>query len=91
MKAQLFAVTILFTLALSSGAQATSVNQRVDEIDQKQRILERKLELQEEKNKDGAQVTAGKEGFSIKSNDGKFQLKLRGLIHSDGRLLCQRS
>ncbi|MBL7684661.1 MAG: porin, partial [Deltaproteobacteria bacterium] len=30
-------------------------------------------------------VTASSEGFSIKSADGNYQLKIRGYIHSDGR------
>lgn len=65
----------------SGTAQATSLS----ELDQKQKILERKWELVEEKQKETAQVTAGKEGFQIKSGDGKFWLKIRGLVQADSR------
>ena len=34
---------------------------------------------------ESAIVTAGKDGFKIQSGDGKFWLKLRGLVQADGR------
>lgn len=78
-------------LPFSSVAAPISVKDKLEKLDQKQRVLERKLELQEEKEKSGdnAKVTASKEGFAIKSGDGSFQLKLKGLIHADGRFLLQ--
>jgi phosphate-selective porin OprO and OprP len=33
-------------------------------------------------------VTAGRDGFSFRSADGAFQIKLRGLIHFDGRFFA---
>lgn len=72
---------LAFAILTSGSAQATSLK----ELDQQQKILERKWELIEEKQKDTAQVTAGKEGFQIKSGDGKFWLKIRGLVQADGR------
>lgn len=83
LKQLLVAAAALAVLPLFNAHAGDS---RVEQIDQKQRILERKWELQEEKNKDQAQVGAGKEGFYIKSADGKFNLKLRGLIQADSRL-----
>lgn len=79
---QLLVAAALAVLPLFNAYAGDS---RVEQIDQKQRILERKWELQEEKTKDQALVGAGKEGFYIKSADGKFNLKLRGLIQADSR------
>jgi phosphate-selective porin OprO/OprP len=66
-----------------------TVDERIDELDQKIRVLDRKSELDKEaaaeKAKTTATVTAGKDGFSIKSADGAFVLKLRGYTHFDGR------
>jgi phosphate-selective porin OprO and OprP len=83
-------------LGLSSPARTQStaepdsaIQRRLEEIDQKQRILERKWELAQEeaaaKAKETPVLVAGKDGFSLKSADGKFQLKLRGYMQTDGR------
>ena len=60
-----------------------------EELDQRVRILERKLELEGEKNdalaKSQGQAVASKDGFEIKSADGAFRLKLRGYLQTDGR------
>ncbi len=75
----------------SGGETATepSVDQRLDELDQQLKVLQRKeeirLEAEAEKAKATPVVTAGKDGFSLKSPDGAFQLKLRGLVQLDGR------
>lgn len=71
------------------GSVEIIIQRRLDEIDQKQRILERKWELAREeaaaKAKETPALVAGKDGFSLKSADGKFQLKWRGYAQSDGR------
>ncbi len=67
------------------SAHADSLSEKVNAIEQKQKVIERQWELQEEAQKDKATVSAGKEGFQIKSNDGKSWFKLRGLIQADGR------
>lgn len=68
---------------------ATAADPTNAELDQKIKVLERKLEVADEaaaaKAKDAVKVTAGKEGFSISSADKGFQLKLRGIIQADGR------
>ncbi len=68
-----------------------TVDEKVDDLDQKLRILERRFELQQEgaaeKAKEAPGLVSGKEGFSLKSADGQFQLRLRGLIHIDARIL----
>jgi len=61
----------------------------IEQLDQKVRILERKTELDKEaaseKAKTAASVSAGASGFSIRSADTNFVLKLRGYIQADAR------
>ena len=67
-----------------------SVDERLDEIDQKLRVLDRKVEIKDEaeteKAKTATNVTSGKDGFSFKSADGAYVLKLRGYVQFDARL-----
>ncbi|HEV2853449.1 MAG TPA: porin [Thermoanaerobaculia bacterium] len=99
------AMTFLALLALPGAARAQeepkpepapqtpqppqTVEERLDELDQKIRVLDRKNELDKEaaaeKAKTAGQAAAGKDGFSLKSADGNFVLKLRGYTHFDGR------
>jgi phosphate-selective porin OprO and OprP len=87
---------ILAALALPLAAQAQEVSndellKRFEEQDQKILVLERKLEIQDEASASSkestAVVSAGPKGFSLKSADGRNQLKLRGTLHLDGRYL----
>jgi phosphate-selective porin OprO and OprP len=70
------------------GEPAT-VDQRLEDLDQKIRILQRQREIEaeaaEERKKTASQFTAGREGFSWKSADGDFLLRLRGYLQLDGR------
>jgi phosphate-selective porin OprO and OprP len=63
--------------------------QKIEELSQKLLVLERKLEVQDEATKAAASTTpvvrASPRGFSIASADNKNQLKLRGVVHVDGR------
>jgi phosphate-selective porin OprO/OprP len=63
--------------------------QKIEELSQKVLVLERKLEVQDEATKSAATtvpvVKASPRGFSIASADSKNQLKLRGVVHVDGR------
>ena len=65
--------------------------QRLEAQEQKIRVLERKLEIQEETATNVAAtapvVKASERGFSLQSADGKNSLKLRGLVQVDGRFL----
>jgi phosphate-selective porin OprO and OprP len=65
--------------------------QRIDEQEQKILVLERKLEIKEEAEKtaagSAATVRADSRGFALRSADGKNQLRLRGVMHFDGRNL----
>ncbi|HZR46608.1 MAG TPA: hypothetical protein VFA47_07885, partial [Candidatus Manganitrophaceae bacterium] len=64
---------------------------RVNRLDQKVRIIERRFELQQEgaaeKGKGSPVTGAGRDGFSIKSADDQFQLRFRGVIQADERFL----
>jgi hypothetical protein len=40
---------------------------------------------------EGAQTSAGPEGFFIGTTDGKFKLGLHGLFQADGRFLCRHA
>ena len=62
-------------------------SQRARGIDERTSALERrlqKLELDASRNKK-ATVTAGEKGFALESGDGALVIKLRGLVHADGR------
>ena len=70
---------------------ALTLVQRVDELDQQIRILNRVRELAADSisgaAKDRVTATAGaKDGFSLKSADGRYTLRFRGYFQSDGRL-----
>ncbi len=61
----------------------------LQDLDQKVRGLERKLELADEaaaaKAKESPSLTAGKDGFALTSSDKGYQLKLRGYSQVDAR------
>ncbi|KAF1714927.1 porin [Pseudoxanthomonas yeongjuensis] len=61
----------------------------LDGLDQRLRILERKLELQQEeqeaRTKAAAVIAVNEKGASFKSADGDYEVKIRGLIQGDGR------
>src|SRR5918999_1363060 len=65
-----------------------TVQERLEALELKVRTLERQLEVEQEtkavdKAKQTATVSAGANGFTLKSTDGAFQLKLRGLLPAD--------
>ena len=63
--------------------------QMIEELSQKVLVLERKLEVQDEATRTAVASTpvvkASPKGFSLASADGKNQVKLRGVLHVDGR------
>lgn len=65
--------------------------QRIEAQEQKIRVLERKLEIQEESAKSSASsaavAKAGPRGASLQSADAASQFRLRGVIHVDGSFL----
>jgi len=74
----------------AEGSPAPSaLEQKVDEIDQRTRIVDRKLELIEEtaaaRKASDTVVTAADKGFSFKSADNAFVVKFGGILRLDGR------
>lgn len=73
----------------ATDAALAALEERLDALDQQIRVAQRLAELEREKAIDEAKaaprVAAGREGFSLRSADGNFQLKLRGYVQSDGR------
>jgi phosphate-selective porin OprO and OprP len=87
-------------MAQQEGTTPDSVPQslqaKVEELDQQVRILQRLRELAADSAtaaaKDKISATAGsKDGFSIKSADGKFAVRLKGLVQTDGRFFLSDS
>ena len=69
--------------------ELSDLRERLDAQEQKIRVLERKLELNDEAAKAASTsspaVKAGPKGFSIASADNANIVRLRGLLHFDGR------
>lgn len=76
----------------NAGSSDRELLNRFEAIDQKVRILERKRELEQEgalaQTKQSPALKAGPEGFSIRSADGNYQLKIRGHVQMDGRFFA---
>ena len=88
-----FLAAAIAAALLPAVVQADPTNaellQKIEELSQKVLVLERRLEVQDEATKTAATtapvVKASPRGFSIASADSKNQLKLRGVMHLDGR------
>ncbi|HZV39238.1 MAG TPA: porin [Pseudoxanthomonas sp.] len=76
-------------LGLAAGDGSAGKSDGLAELDQRLRIIERKLELQEEdrvaKAKEAPVVTVNDKGASLKSADSAYEVKIRGLLQGDGR------
>lgn len=88
MKTQYLPSLVVLGATLLAGASAQAADVTTEELDQRIRILERKIELDKEaadaKAKDAATVSASDKGFSIKKGD--YELKLRALLQADARV-----
>ena len=93
-KHRILRTAVIAALAASPfAAQAQVTNEellkRIEEQEQKILVLERKLEIQDETTASAKEATpvvsAGPKGYSLKSADGKNQLRLRGTMHLDYR------
>ncbi len=71
------------------NAESNANGVSLQELDQKVRVIERKQELDKEaaaeKAKTAVSVSAGSGGFSIRSADTNFVLRIRGYMQADGR------
>ena len=90
--AALAAASLLPFSAARSEPSIAELLQRLEAQEQKILVLERKLEIKEEADKGAAAsaavAKASPRGFSIQSGDGQNQVKLRGVVHFDGRYLA---
>ncbi len=71
------------------AAEGESGLATLGDLDQRLRILERRLELQQEetaaKAKEAPVVAVNDKGASLKSANGDYEIKIRGLLQGDGR------
>jgi phosphate-selective porin OprO/OprP len=89
--AALAAASLLPFSAARAEPSIAELLQRLEEQEQKILVLERKLEIREEADKSttasAAVAKASPRGFSIQSADAQNQVRLRGVLHFDGRYL----
>ncbi len=89
------AAASLLPTAVAGAADPTIADllKRIEEQDQKILVLERKLEIQDDADRAAAAsapvVKASDRGFAIQSADGQNQVRLRGLLHFDGRYMLE--
>lgn len=73
-----------------AAAAKPATQEQVHALDQKIRMLERKLEIEKGEEADasekGTTLSAGDSGFIIESSDGAFEFKLRALVQGDARI-----
>jgi phosphate-selective porin OprO/OprP len=103
MRFKLLPVALLSGLAAHFQAAAAddtadtikALQQRIEQLDQKVRILERKDELDKEasveKAKTATTVSIGQSGFQVRSGDSNFVLKVRGYVQADGRFYADQA
>src|SRR5437016_3633254 len=102
MKSLKYAVFIMFIFVnlyhpqKSFAADTEAIEKRLNALEEEVAILKRQLELAKEDNTKKAVetpivTTSTKDGFSIKSADDSFKLKIRGLIQADGRFFTDNN
>jgi len=80
----------------TNAAPANTIDQKINQLDQEIRILKRQRELDQEQAQQQAEqaaqrarqtpiITAGPEGFALKSADGNSVLRLKGQLQADSR------
>jgi phosphate-selective porin OprO/OprP len=77
--------------AATHPAGPSAIDQRLDELDQRIRILDRKTELAKEaaaaERKEAPVIVPDERGLSVRSADGNFRVALHGLLQVDARRL----
>ena len=76
----------------TSGADAAELRTLVEELQHEVALLQRKLEVQQEdqaRTSGAPLVGAGPDGFTLRSPDKAYELKLRGYTHFDGRTFIE--
>ncbi len=83
------AVTAALPAHADDKADIEKLKAQIQELDQKLRVLDRKQEIATDeaaaKQKSTPVLNAGDKGFGLKSADGQFEYKLRGLVQLDFR------
>ncbi len=94
----ILALSVLLPISSISPvfADSTALEQRLAELEQQMAILKRQIEVDKEESAKKAPETpvitaSAKDGFSIKSPDESFKLKLRGLVQADARVFTGNS
>jgi phosphate-selective porin OprO/OprP len=92
---KIIAASLLFVIAgtltpLRAHADNAELLARIEKLESELKILKRQIEIKtedEDKKKAEAPIVtaSSKEGFSIKSQDENFKLKVRGYVQADGR------
>jgi phosphate-selective porin OprO/OprP len=73
------------TVPDSAPPSTTSVEQRLDSLARQVKTLEHQRDSAAAAAKTQGSTSATKDGFVLKSGDGKYQLRLRGLVQTGGR------
>jgi len=84
----------------TNTAPASTIDQRIDALEQEIQALKRqreqdleqaqqKVDQATQKAKEAPIITAGSDGFALKSADGNFVLRLRGYAQADARFTSQ--
>ena len=79
--------------AKPGAAAIPAIEERLEELDAQIRVLARQMEIDKEQAAAAAKsapvVQAARDGFSFRSADGAFRLRLRGYVQSDGRFFLE--
>src|SRR5687767_88995 len=91
MRNQLLRLAVLSLTALvsSASAQSDDLKSKVQDLENQLKSLQRQIEAQQavttEKAKSTPVLSAGASGFSFRSADSNFVLRLRGYLQADSR------
>src|SRR3569623_1977348 len=72
-------------LAHSATASAETAEERLESLDQKVKVLERRLEIADDEAKQTSVASASDKGLAITSGIGEFEMRLRGNLQIDSR------
>src|SRR5689334_21340769 len=80
-------LTIFIALAAGTAFAYDEIDTKFDEQEQRIKMLERRLELQEEASSASSHsgVKANSNGFVIQSTDDRNTIRFRGVVQLDGR------
>src|SRR3569833_3433678 len=70
-------------LAHSATASAETAEERLESLDQKVKVLERRLEIADDEAKQTSMASASDKGLAITSGNGEIEKRLRGNLQID--------